>query len=72
MQCIISFHLLPIQNKFWVLCSALKEFIKERNDLLPVKGVVPDMTADSEKYISLQNVYVISILYNFHLFFVWQ
>jgi len=43
---------------FWMLVKALKQFTEnEGNGLLPVRGVIPDMTADSERYISLQNVY---------------
>ncbi|CAL8097439.1 unnamed protein product [Orchesella dallaii] len=45
------------ENKFWILCAALKEFINDRDGQLPLRGVLPDMTADSEKYIKLQNVY---------------
>ncbi|ODN03883.1 putative protein-activating enzyme E1 regulatory subunit [Orchesella cincta] len=45
------------ESKFWILCAALKEFINDKNGQLPVRGALPDMTADSEKYIKLQNVY---------------
>lgn len=38
------------------MCAALKEFVNDKNGQLPVKGVLPDMTADSEKYITLQNM----------------
>lgn len=30
----------------------------EGSGLLPVKGALPDMTADSEKYIALQQMWV--------------
>ncbi|KAI1283817.1 Nedd8-activating enzyme E1 regulatory subunit [Halotydeus destructor] len=43
-------------NKFWILVSALKEFI-QRYGSLPVRGTVPDMTADSARYIQLQKLY---------------
>ncbi|XP_012936750.1 NEDD8-activating enzyme E1 regulatory subunit isoform X2 [Aplysia californica] len=50
---------LNIESKnFWVLMRALKEFTEnEGNGQLPVRGVIPDMTADSERYIQLQSVY---------------
>lgn len=40
---------------FWIMCTALKEFVKTEN--LPVKGSLPDMASDSESYISLQQIY---------------
>ncbi|XP_011923473.1 PREDICTED: NEDD8-activating enzyme E1 regulatory subunit [Cercocebus atys] len=43
---------------FWILARALKEFVaKEGQGNLPVRGTIPDMIADSGKYIKLQNVY---------------
>ncbi|XP_012515914.1 PREDICTED: NEDD8-activating enzyme E1 regulatory subunit [Propithecus coquereli] len=43
---------------FWILARALKEFVaKEGQGNLPVRGTIPDMIADSSKYIKLQNVY---------------
>ncbi|EDL11219.1 amyloid beta precursor protein binding protein 1, partial [Mus musculus] len=43
---------------FWILARALKEFVaKEGQGNLPVRGTIPDMIADSNKYIKLQNVY---------------
>lgn len=44
-------------SQFWLLCAALKEFLLEYDDLLPVQGSLPDMTSDSERYIRLQNIY---------------
>uniref|UniRef100_A0A2M4CYD2 NEDD8-activating enzyme E1 regulatory subunit n=1 Tax=Anopheles darlingi TaxID=43151 RepID=A0A2M4CYD2_ANODA len=45
-------------NSFWIMARALKDFVdNEGNGLLPVPGVLPDMTADTNSYISLQNVY---------------
>uniref|UniRef100_A0A8C9Q1I5 NEDD8-activating enzyme E1 regulatory subunit n=1 Tax=Spermophilus dauricus TaxID=99837 RepID=A0A8C9Q1I5_SPEDA len=42
---------------FWILARALKEFVaKEGQGNLPVRGTIPDMIADSGKYIKLQNV----------------
>lgn len=44
--------------KFWLMCRALKEFIAhEGNGLLPLRGVLPDMTADSSRYLKLQAIY---------------
>ncbi|XP_029935346.1 NEDD8-activating enzyme E1 regulatory subunit [Myripristis murdjan] len=43
---------------FWVMLRAIKEFIQsEGNGSLPVRGTIPDMIADSQKFINLQNVY---------------
>ncbi|XP_070823904.1 NEDD8-activating enzyme E1 regulatory subunit [Chaetodon trifascialis] len=43
---------------FWVMLRALKEFVlNEGNGSLPVRGTIPDMIADSQKFINLQNVY---------------
>jgi amyloid beta precursor protein binding protein 1 len=47
----------PENSQFWIMCAALKAFIKDNTGLLPVRGVLPDMTAESAKYIGLQNVY---------------
>ncbi|KAG7473585.1 hypothetical protein MATL_G00097440 [Megalops atlanticus] len=43
---------------FWVMARGLKEFVEnEGGGKLPVRGTIPDMFADSEKFIKLQNVY---------------
>uniref|UniRef100_A0A8C2YVW7 NEDD8-activating enzyme E1 regulatory subunit n=1 Tax=Cyclopterus lumpus TaxID=8103 RepID=A0A8C2YVW7_CYCLU len=43
---------------FWVMLRAVKEFaLNEGNGSLPVRGTIPDMIADSQKFINLQNVY---------------
>lgn len=40
------------------MVKALKEFIEnDNNGTLPLSGVLPDMTADTESYINLQNIY---------------
>uniref|UniRef100_A0A8D8T1H8 NEDD8-activating enzyme E1 regulatory subunit n=1 Tax=Cacopsylla melanoneura TaxID=428564 RepID=A0A8D8T1H8_9HEMI len=43
---------------FWVLAKAVKEFVdNEGNGNLPLRGSVPDMTADTHRYITLQQLY---------------
>lgn len=43
---------------FWIIARALKDFIRDNNNgYLPLPGILPDMTADTESYINLQNVY---------------
>ncbi|TNN80482.1 NEDD8-activating enzyme E1 regulatory subunit [Liparis tanakae] len=43
---------------FWVMLRAVKEFtLNQGNGSLPVRGTIPDMIADSQKFINLQNVY---------------
>ncbi|KAG7483347.1 NEDD8-activating enzyme E1 regulatory subunit [Solea senegalensis] len=45
-------------SSFWVMLRAVKEFVhNEGNGSLPVRGTIPDMFADSQKFINLQNVY---------------
>ncbi|XP_037939133.1 nedd8-activating enzyme E1 regulatory subunit isoform X2 [Teleopsis dalmanni] len=45
-------------DNFWIIAKALKDFvIMDNNGFLPVPGVLPDMTANTESYINLQNVY---------------
>ncbi|CAH0476971.1 unnamed protein product [Peronospora belbahrii] len=45
-------------KEFWLLADALKAFVEENEGLLPVTGVVPDMTASTESYIALQELYM--------------
>jgi amyloid beta precursor protein binding protein 1 len=43
---------------FWILVRALKEFVEnEGQGDLPLRGSIPDMFSDSERFIALQNVY---------------
>uniref|UniRef100_A0A8C7X309 NEDD8-activating enzyme E1 regulatory subunit n=1 Tax=Oryzias sinensis TaxID=183150 RepID=A0A8C7X309_9TELE len=45
-------------SPFWVMLRAVKEFVHdEGKGSLPVRGTIPDMIADSQKFINLQNVY---------------
>jgi amyloid beta precursor protein binding protein 1 len=43
-------------SDFWFLCSALKRFI-DAHGVLPVSGKIPDMTSDTESYVTLQTIY---------------
>lgn len=45
-------------KNFWLQAHALAEFVKQNEGLLPVTGVVPDMTASTESYVALQELYV--------------
>ncbi|CAH1796256.1 unnamed protein product [Owenia fusiformis] len=45
-------------SAFWIMARAVKDFVDHEGDgMLPLRGSIPDMTADSERYIKLQNVY---------------
>lgn len=44
------------KDAFWHLARALKKF-HEKNGRLPIAGFVPDMKAESEVYVQLQNLY---------------
>lgn len=41
---------------FWYIASAIQQFYAKHNEL-PLPGAVPDMKANSETYIQLQNIY---------------
>ncbi|KAK7504555.1 hypothetical protein BaRGS_00004041, partial [Batillaria attramentaria] len=54
--CCLELH--SESKPFWILCRALKDYVEnEGQGCLPVRGSIPDMTADSERYIQLQTVY---------------
>ncbi|XP_075229316.1 nedd8-activating enzyme E1 regulatory subunit APP-BP1 [Lycorma delicatula] len=43
---------------FWITAKAVKDFVdNEGNGLLPLRGSLPDMTAETSRYITLQQVY---------------
>ncbi|KAL0476307.1 E1 ubq [Acrasis kona] len=45
-------------NDFWFMAAALKQFVaNEGQGTLPVQGRVPDMHADTDRYIKLQTLY---------------
>ncbi|XP_020794539.1 NEDD8-activating enzyme E1 regulatory subunit [Boleophthalmus pectinirostris] len=51
-------HITDQSSPFWVMLRAVKEFVhNEGNGNLPVRGTIPDMIADSQKFINLQNIY---------------
>ncbi|KAF4090858.1 hypothetical protein AMELA_G00030410 [Ameiurus melas] len=44
--------------EFWVMARGVRDFVQnEGNGKLPLRGTVPDMISDSDKFINLQNVY---------------
>ena len=45
-------------SNFWLLANALKKFVEnDPHNLLPLRGSLPDMFSDSERYIRLQTIY---------------
>ncbi|XP_076766314.1 nedd8-activating enzyme E1 regulatory subunit APP-BP1 [Xylocopa sonorina] len=54
-QCI---NLNAKSSSFWIIAKAIRDFVEnEGGGLLPLKGTLPDMIADTEKYITLQQIY---------------
>lgn len=48
---------LPQTSNFWVIARAVRDFVKnEGGGLLPLPGVVPDMKADTAKYVTMQTM----------------
>ena len=47
-----------IQSKpFWTMAKAVPDFVENEGEgCLPLNGSIPDMTAETEKYIALQQV----------------
>ena len=43
-------------TNFWIITNAVKEFYAQHK-VLPLPGSVPDMKAQSEVYVRLQNIY---------------
>lgn len=43
-------------SPFWIMCSALREMV-QKEGVLPIRGTLPDMAADTQSYITLQNIY---------------
>lgn len=45
-------------SSFWIMAKAVKDFVEnEGNGYLPLRGTIPDMTAETSLYINLQNIY---------------
>jgi amyloid beta precursor protein binding protein 1 len=43
---------------FWIMAKAVRDFVENEGEgCLPLNGSIPDMTAETEKYITLQQVY---------------
>ncbi|XP_014218170.1 NEDD8-activating enzyme E1 regulatory subunit [Copidosoma floridanum] len=43
---------------FWIIAKAIRDFMEnEGNGLLPLKGALPDMISDTEKYVTIQQLY---------------
>ncbi|KAK9499289.1 hypothetical protein O3M35_002346 [Rhynocoris fuscipes] len=54
-----SMNLTSKSKPFWILAKAVKDFVEnEGNGSLPLRGTLPDMTADTASYIALQQIYV--------------
>lgn len=47
---------LEAKSSFWIIASAIKAFF-EKHKQLPLPGSVPDMKAQSQVYVQLQNIY---------------
>jgi amyloid beta precursor protein binding protein 1 len=46
-------------TNFWIIAKAVKQFLEspeQGNGLLPLSGGIPDMKAESNDYVALQNV----------------
>ncbi|XP_063689170.1 NEDD8-activating enzyme E1 regulatory subunit-like [Bolinopsis microptera] len=46
----------PCSSPFWITAAAVKQFYNVRG-VLPVSGVLDDMTADSQSFVALQTLY---------------
>uniref|UniRef100_A0A0V0G5L6 NEDD8-activating enzyme E1 regulatory subunit n=1 Tax=Triatoma dimidiata TaxID=72491 RepID=A0A0V0G5L6_TRIDM len=54
-----SINLTSKSKPFWIMAKAVKDFIEnEGQGSLPLRGTLPDMTADTTSYIALQQIYV--------------
>ncbi|XP_022899801.1 NEDD8-activating enzyme E1 regulatory subunit [Onthophagus taurus] len=43
-------------SSFWVMCAALRELVQSEGSL-PIRGSLPDMAADTNSYVTLQQLY---------------
>ncbi|CAG8439886.1 7380_t:CDS:10 [Ambispora gerdemannii] len=45
-------------SSFWIIARAIRDFVEnEGHGLLPLAGSLPDMKADTQSYVALQNIY---------------
>nr|CAD7442558.1 unnamed protein product [Timema bartmani] len=45
-------------KSFWIMAKAMRDFVdNEGEGFLPLRGSIPDMTAETSRYIALQQVY---------------
>ncbi|CAD6187851.1 unnamed protein product [Caenorhabditis auriculariae] len=42
---------------FWIICEALRRFSEDNDGLLPLRGTLPDMTSDSQRYTRLAQIF---------------
>lgn len=50
----------PDASTFWVLVHALQQFVESPENpqgLLPLSGALPDMKADTQRYVRMQTIY---------------
>ena len=48
------------KKKFWLMCAGLKKFVGKRSEMkypLPLRGTVPDISASTVRFVSLQEAY---------------
>ncbi|CAG2057539.1 unnamed protein product [Timema podura] len=51
-------HILIQSKSFWIMAKAMRDFVdNEGKGFLPLRGSIPDMTAETSRYIALQQVY---------------
>uniref|UniRef100_A0A8B9H6G7 NEDD8-activating enzyme E1 regulatory subunit n=1 Tax=Astyanax mexicanus TaxID=7994 RepID=A0A8B9H6G7_ASTMX len=57
-NCVQCENITSQTSAFWMMARGVRDFVQnEGNGSLPVRGTIPDMIADSDKFINLQNVY---------------
>uniref|UniRef100_A0A8R1DVX3 NEDD8-activating enzyme E1 regulatory subunit n=1 Tax=Caenorhabditis japonica TaxID=281687 RepID=A0A8R1DVX3_CAEJA len=42
---------------FWIICEALRQFAEANNGLLPLRGTLPDMASDTNRYTRLTTIF---------------
>jgi len=47
------------------MAKAVRDFVENEGEgCLPLNGSIPDMTAETEKYIALQQVWVLEVIWD--------